>query len=168
MSPAKSKSDRALRAEVVHLLDAGNAHLRAKDVFARVTVAQRGKRPAGFAHSPWELLEHLRIAQADILDWTLDPKTITPPWPEGFWPATPAPPSARAWEKSARAFLRDLHRAAKLAADPRRDLLAPLAHSPDASLLGQLLLLATHNSYHLGQLVDAQRALAGKGKTRRG
>lgn len=168
MSPARPKADRALRAEIVHLLDAGNAHLCARDVLARVTVAQRGKRPAGLAHSPWELLEHLRIAQADILDWTLDPKTVTPPWPEGFWPATPAPPDACAWERSARAFLRDLRRAGRLAADPRRDLLAPLAHSPDASLLGQLLLLATHNSYHLGQLVDAQRALAGKrGTTRR-
>lgn len=157
---ARSRSRRSdpLRAEVVYLLDGGGAHLRAVDVFARVPASARGWRPQPDAHTPWQLLEHLRIAQHDILEWSRDPAFVSPPWPEGHWPATAAPPDARAWERSRRAFMADLDRALAIARDPSLDLLAPLAHARDASWLGQLILIATHNSYHLGQIVYAVQA----------
>jgi hypothetical protein len=110
-------------------------------------------------HSPWELLEHLRIAQHDILVWSRDPSFVSPPWPDGYWPPTPAPPDAAAWARSRRAFLSDLRQALATARDPGIDLLAPLPHAPDASWLGQLFLVASHNSWHLGQMVAAVKTL---------
>jgi hypothetical protein len=141
--------DLELRAELVQLLDGGGAHARAEDVLARVEPAMRGVRPPGLAHSPWELLEHLRVAQEDILEWSFDPEYQSPPWPEG----------AKAWDRSVAAFLRDLRRALRIARDRKLDLFAPLEHSKDATLLGELFLIASHNSYHLAQMVDAARAL---------
>src|SRR5499427_7841929 len=98
------KNDKALREHVLSLLTADNAHAGFENAIANVPVDARGKRPKGAEHSPWEVLEHLRIAQSDILEFSRDPKHASPEWPEGYWPKTPAPPSAAAWTRSVRAF----------------------------------------------------------------
>lgn len=143
---------RTLRALVLTLLDGGKAHARAAAVLDRFPVQLAGIRPPGCAHSAWELLEHLRIAQRDILDYCVDRDYEAPAWPEGYWPKTPAPRSAAAFRASARAFLADLAECAKIA-KTRRDLLADLPNVRGVSWLQELFLIANHNSYHLGQLM---------------
>jgi hypothetical protein len=158
----KRNDERTLRREIAALLDAGGAHRRAAEILADVPVRLRGSTARGLAHTPWEILEHLRLAQRDILEWSLDPGFESPKWPEGYWPPSAKPPDSKAWDRSAREFLRDLRRCVRLAQDPRRNLLAPIAHHPEATLLGELGLVASHNSYHLGQLVDLRRLLAAR------
>ncbi|MBI5431476.1 MAG: DinB family protein [Planctomycetes bacterium] len=149
----------ALRAHALAMLDGGGAHARARDVLRGFPRRHADLRLPGFAHSAWELLEHLRIAQRDLLHFGLDPDFRSPKWPRGFWPSTPAPASASAWQASARAFLADLKACQRLARDRHVDLLAPLAHSPDTTWFFQLMLVADHNAYHLGQLMQLRRAL---------
>ena len=147
----------ALRQHVQTLLDGGRAHMRAREVLAGFPVKKRGARPRGFQHSAWQLLEHLRIAQRDILQYCRDKDHESPPWPEGFWPKTPAPPDGKAWDRSVRAFLADL-RSCQREAKNRKDLLAAIPHA-GVSWLHELLLIADHNAWHLGQVLQLRRAL---------
>ena len=149
-----------LRQTVLVLLDGGRAHLRARDVLKGFPQRLRGARPPGFPHSPWQLLEHLRIAQHDILRFCVDPKHRSPKWPAGYWPEQSSPRDDAAWQRSARSFLADLRACARVARDRRVDLLAPLAHTDGVSWLQQLFLVADHNAYHLGQLMQLRRVLA--------
>ena len=121
--------------------------------------ALRGKRPKGAEHSPWEILEHLRIAQWDILEFSRDPGHQSPEWPSGYWPATPAPPSAAAWDKSVRAFRRDLKSMCDLVAAPSTDLFGKIPQGDGQTILREALLLADHNAYHLGEFVLIRRLL---------
>lgn len=121
--------------------------------------ALQGKRPPGLPHSAWELLEHLRIAQWDILEFTRDAKHVSPEFPKGYWPLSPAPPNDEAWGKSVSAFRTDLDAMAKLVKDESTNLLAPLPHGEGKTVLREALLLADHNVYHLGQLVLVRRLL---------
>src|SRR6185436_14161694 len=105
-------------------------------------------RPPGADHSPWELLEHLRIAQWDILEFSRNPKHVSPGWPEGYWPATPAPPAARDWKKSADRFQADLDALQALISDPATDLYAPISWGAGQTILREALLAADHNAYH--------------------
>jgi hypothetical protein len=152
--------ERTMREQLVRLLAGGGAHAPAREILGRFPARLRGVRPRGSAHSAWQLLEHLRIAQEDLVRFALDPAHESPEWPAGFWPPTSAPPDARAWSRSTRAFLAGLAELESIARDPRRDLLAPIPHARPATLFGQLLLAAGHNSYHLGQLVFLERTLA--------
>src|SRR5262245_38964115 len=140
--PARAAKERVLREQLERALEGGGAHLPAREILARFSPRSRGARPRGSPHSAWELLEHLRIAQEDLLRFSLDPEHESPDWPDGFWPKTSAPPDARAWNKSARAFLADLARCEAIVRDPRRDLLAPIPHARPATLFGQMLLVA--------------------------
>jgi len=119
----------------------------------------QGKRPKGGAHSPWEILEHLRIAQWDILEFSRDPKHVSPEFPGGYWPNTQTPPDENAWNKSVKAFRADLKAMADLVANEATDLFAPLPHGDGKTILREALLLADHNAYHLGQLVVVRRLL---------
>ena len=152
-------ADRTLRAEVLALLDGGRAHARARDILRGFPHRRAGERLSGFAHSAWELLEHLRLAQNDILRFSLEPSYRSPPWPEGLWPKRPAPRDSRAWAHSARSFQADLRACQRIARDRQIDLLAPLPHAPGATWLHELCLVADHNAYHLGQLMLLRRAL---------
>jgi hypothetical protein len=119
----------------------------------------RGRKPRAAQHTAWQLLEHLRIAQWDILEFSRKPKHVSPAWPDGYWPATPAPPDEAAWDKSVRRFRADLKAMQKLVANPASDLFAPLPHGDGQTLLREALLLADHNAYHVGQLVLLRRLL---------
>src|SRR4029077_17688463 len=127
--------------------------------FAGLPPQLRGKRPAEIPHTPWRLLEHLRIAQWDILRFSRDPRHVSPPFPDGYWPEGDGPPDAGAWERSVAAFRADLRAVQELVADPATDLFAPLPHGQGQTVLREALLVADHNAYHLGQLVVVRRVL---------
>ncbi len=156
------EDDRLQRRTLVRLLAGGKAHPELAEVLERFPRSLRGRKPRGAPYTPWELLEHLRIAQRDILDFSLDPEHPSPQWPAGFWPRTSAPPDARAWDRSVEALLADRRELAKIAGDSKRDLLAPIPGTT-TTWLGQLLLAASHNSYHLGQIVLLRKQLEARG-----
>jgi hypothetical protein len=107
----------------------------------------------------WDLLEHARMAQRDILDFTVNPKHVSLDWPAGYWPNSLAPANDAEWEKSVREFFDDLKEMEKLVSNPRTDLFARILHGTGQTFLRQVLLLIDHNSYHLGQLVLVRRLL---------
>ena len=149
----------ALREHVLYLLRGGGAHANFEAAIAGIPAALRGRRPKGAAHSPWEIVEHMRIAQWDILEFSRDAKHVSPAWPEGCWPANPAPPRAAAWQESIRAFRRDLKAMERLVANPRSNLFARIPHGDGQTLLREALLIADHNAYHLGELLVVRRLL---------
>jgi hypothetical protein len=144
---------------VLYLLRGGGAHLDFEKAIADLPPELRGARPAGLPHSPWRLLEHMRIAQWDILRFSVDPRHVSPSFPEGYWPQGDAPPDAAAWDRSIDAFRTDLRAMEALVADPATDLFTPLAHGAGQTVLREALLVADHNAYHLGQLVVVRRLL---------
>jgi hypothetical protein len=149
----------ALREHLLYLLRGGGAHLDFEAAVADLPPALRGGKPAGQPHTPWRLLEHLRIAQWDILEFSRNPRHVSPPFPDGYWPAGDGPPDGDAWDRSLDAFRADLQAMQDLVADPATDLFAPLPHGQGQTVLREALLVADHNAYHLGQLVLVRRLL---------
>jgi hypothetical protein len=119
----------------------------------------RGKRPEGAEHSPWEILEHMRLAQSDILEFSRDPKHTSPEWPSGYWPKKQAPPNSTAWNKSVKAFQADLKATCQLVERPSTNLYARIPHGDGQTILREALLIADHNAYHLGEMVLVRRLL---------
>jgi len=152
-------TDQALRDHLLYLLRGGGAHLDFEAAIADLPEGLRGTKPAGLPHSPWRLVEHMRIAQWDILEFSRDPKHVSPKFPDGYWPQGDAPPNADAWEQSVAAFLTDLSAMQELVADPATDFFAPIPHGQGQTILREALLVADHNAYHLGQLVTIRRLL---------
>jgi DinB superfamily len=152
-------SDRSLREHLLELLDGGQAHLNFEKAIAGLPAALRGARPPGLPHTPWRLVEHMRIAQWDILCFSVDPKHISPEFPDGYWPAGDAPPDKNAWDRSVAAFRADLEAMKDLVSNPETDLFKPIAHGQGQTILREALLVADHNAYHLGQLVTVRRML---------
>ena len=151
--------DRSLRDHLLYLLGGGGAHAGFEAAVEGMPPEARGLVPPGAAHSPWQILEHLRLAQWDILEFSRDAKHVSPPWPEGYWPKEPAPPDDGAWERSLAAFRTDLEAMKALVADPASDLHARIPHGDGQTLLREALLVADHNAYHLGELVLTRRLL---------
>ena len=156
---ATADHDAALRQHLLNLLNGGHAHADFAAAIRNLLPALRGKRPKGAEHSPWEILEHMRIAQWDILEFSRDPKHQSPEWPRGYWPASAAPPNEKAWDKSVRAFRKDLKAMCDLVADGSTDLYANIPHGNGQTILREALLAADHNAYHLGELVLVRRLL---------
>jgi hypothetical protein len=148
-----------LRRHVDNLLRMKGAHMGFEESVANFPPALRGVKPAGAPHTAWQLLEHMRLAQEDILDFSRNPAYKEKKFPDDYWPATEAPPSEAAWDESVAAFLRDLAAMQELMADTNHDLLAKLAHGKGQTLLREGLVVADHNSYHLGQLVFLRKML---------
>lgn len=152
--------DAILRPHLLRLLRGRGARAEAEAVLRHLDPALVGERPAGVEHSAWQLVEHLRLAQRDILDFCRDPDYEEPRWPEDYWPADPRPPRPGAFEDSVDGFLADLDAACAMAEDPAVDLAAIVpASEGGATILRELLLVADHNAYHLGQLVLLRRLL---------
>lgn len=151
--------DHSLRKHLLELLEGGGAHAKFDDVVKGLPPKLRGAKPANFPHSPWMLLEHLRLAQSDILEFSRNPKHVSPPWPAGYWPKTAAPPKAAAWDKSMQQFRRDLKAMQALVANPKTDLFARIPWGDGQTVLREALLVADHNAYHLAQFVDVRRLL---------
>lgn len=151
--------EKSLRDYLRRFLSWHEAHLDWKAALKDFPAKHRGTRPHGAPHSAWELLEHMRLATHDILEFSRDAKHVSPEWPSGYWPAKPAPPSAAAWDKSVKALEHDLEEMGKLVADAKIDLFARIPHGSGQTILREALLIADHNAYHLGQLVLVRRLL---------
>ncbi len=156
-------NDRELRAHLARLLDSKEAHAGFEAAIADLPDALRGTQPPGLPYSPWQLLEHIRLAQRDILEFCQDPAYRARRWPDDYWPPVPAPPAAGAWETSVAAVRRDRQALQALATDPGIDLLARIPHGNGQTYLRELLLVADHTSYHVGQLVVVRRLLGSWG-----
>jgi len=156
MTPDRELS---LRKHLLELLKGGSAHAKFDDVIKNLPAKLRGARPAKFPHSPWMLLEHMRLAQWDILEFSRNAKHVSPPWPSGYWPKTEGPPNAAAWNKSVQQFRRDLQAMQKLVGNPKTDLFARIPWGDGQTILREALLVADHNAYHLGQMLDVRRML---------
>lgn len=154
-----NERDATLRRHLLELLDGGGAHLGFDRAVAGLPAAHRGARAAGSPHTPWGLLEHLRIAQHDILEFSRRADHESPPWPDGYWPEGDTPPDDLAWDRSVAAFRRDAAAMRDLVADEATDLLAPLPWGSGQTVAREAILLADHNAYHLRQLVTIRRAL---------
>ncbi len=154
-----NRREKILRNHLLDLLTGSNAHVPFDAAVKDLPAALRGKTPKGADHSPWELLDHLRLAQEDILDFSRNPKYKERPFPEGYWPASAAPPDEKAWEKSIRAFRKDLKSFCALVSDPKTDLYAKIPHGSGQTILREALLIADHNAYHVGQLILVRRLL---------
>lgn len=152
-------TDQSLRDHLLYLLRGGGAHLDFDAAIAHLPVDLRGAKLAGLPHTPWRLLEHMRIAQWDILEFSRNPKHVSPKFPDGYWPQGDAPPDADAWDRSIASFRADLRAMQDLVADPATDLFAPIPHGQGQTILREVLLVADHNAYHLGQLVTIRRLL---------
>ena len=152
-------SDKPVREHILKLLEGGHAHVTFEAAIKGIPAALRGKRPKGVEHSLWEILEHMRIAQWDILEFSCERKHVSPEWPSGYWPKSKTPPNANAWAKSVKAFATDLEAMRKLVAADSTDLYAPIPHGDGQTILREALLIADHNAYHLGELVLVRRLL---------
>lgn len=153
-------NDTSFRDHLLTLLDSGDAHLRFDDAVKDFPVELRGKRPAGGPHSPWELLEHLRIAQSDLLEFSRDASHISPEFPAGYWPASEAPPTDTAWDESVAAFRKDQREFVELLRDSSIDLHQRIPHGNGQTVLRQILVAVDHKAYHLGQLVTVRAILS--------
>jgi DinB superfamily len=147
-------NDKSLRDHLVELLRAGHAHVDFDAAIKGFPAALRSKRPKGAGHSAWEILEHMRIAQWDILEFSRNAKHVSPKWPEGYWPE-----GRGDWSKSVRAFRADLDAMCKLVKNPKTDLFARIRHGSGQTILREAMLVADHNAYHIGELVLVRRLL---------
>ncbi|MEE8148517.1 MAG: DinB family protein [Longimicrobiales bacterium] len=152
-------SESELRRHLIDLLKSHNAHVGFEGAIRALSPDLRGARPEGHPHSPWQLLEHLRIAQWDIVEFSRHAEHVSPAWPEGYWPTGEAPPDEKAWEESVSAFRAELEAMCGLIASPSTELYAKIPWGDGQTILREALLLADHNAYHVGQLVALRRVL---------
>jgi hypothetical protein len=151
--------DSALREQLVQMLEGGHAHATFEQAIQGFPVDRAGIRPDGAPYSAWELLEHMRIAQEDILRFSQSADHVSPNWPDGYWPASHGPADAEDWKESVHAFSEDLKEFQALVRDSRSDLNRKLPWGDGQTLLREALVLADHNAYHVGQLVLVRRLL---------
>jgi DinB family protein len=151
--------DSVLREQLTELLRGGEAHVKADAALANVNPQFRNVRPPAEVHSIWEELEHMRIAQQDILRYTLDSSWTSPEWPDGYWPEKTDTVTDEMWQASIDGFLADIEELIALVKNPAVDLTAKIPHGDWRTYLRQILLVADHNAYHLGQIVQARKML---------
>jgi hypothetical protein len=152
-------NDKILRQHLTKLLTANEAHAGWKQALTGLPAKLRGVRPEGSPYSVWDLVDHMRIAQWDILEFSRNPAHVSPEFPAGYWPGTETPPSARAWNHSLRTFRADLQAMIALVTKPSTDLFARIPHGSGQTILREALLVADHNAYHVGELVLLRRLL---------
>ena len=151
--------DRELRAQLAKIVDWREAHAGFEKAVADVPITSLGVRPQSHSHSIWELVEHIRLAQADILAFCVAADYKELEWPKDYWPRSPAPPDANAWKASLEAYWRDVAALKALAMDRSIDLFDRVPRGTGQTYLRELLLVADHTSYHVGQIVDVRQAL---------
>jgi hypothetical protein len=148
-----------LRAELVFQLNGGNAHAPLEKVVAKLPIDLQGTVPSGLPYSAWQLLEHIRLALADMLDFCTNPKYKAMKWPDDYWPKSSGPASAKAWDASVKEIQSDLKKFGKLISDPKNDLFAPFPWGDGQTLFHEACLIIDHNAYHLGEIVMVRRLL---------
>jgi hypothetical protein len=155
----KNPEDKQLRQHLIDLLKGGGAHAKFEDAVKEMPAKLRGMKPGGLPHSAWMLLEHLRLAQWDILEFSRNRKHKSPKWPEGYWPKSSEPPTAVAWNKSIQRFKRDAKAMQALVSNSKNDLMVKIPWGDGQTILREALLLADHNAYHISQLIYVRRLL---------
>jgi len=158
-SSSSSATDAALRQQLASALEWHDAHVDFERAVEGVPADARGRKPQGLPYSLWQLLEHLRLSQRDVLEFCLDPNYVEQKWPDDYWPKADAPPDGSAWDRSIAAFRQDRDALKALAADPKRDLFARIPHGSGQTYLREIVLMIDHNAYHIGELVAVRRAL---------
>ena len=148
---------KTLREQLTTALGGGESHITFDKVVKDFPPGARGQKPQGAPHSAWQLVEHMRIAQRDILEFSRNPNHHSPKFPDGYWPETEAPQNDDAWRKSVSAFEQDFQELAQLIRNS--DLFTPFPHGDGQTLLREAIVVANHNSYHLGELVFLKRML---------
>ena len=152
-------NDSSLREHVLKHLRGGQAHLTLDKAVANLPEQLRGRKVKRLPYTAWQILEHMRIAQWDILEFSRDSTHISPEWPSGYWPKTAAPPRRTAWNATLKSFRQDLKAMEQLVENPSTDLFARIPHGSGQTILREALLIADHNAYHIGQLVLLRRLL---------
>jgi len=156
-------NDETLRRQLIAQLETGQAYIEIGRAIREFPGELAGERVEGISHTAWEILEHMRIAQWDILTFTIDPEHVTPPWPDEHWPSASAPGDPTAWGRSLDIFFAELEQVKELARDPEKDLYQVIPHGTGQTVLREILLVADHNAYHLGQFMLIRRALERRG-----
>jgi hypothetical protein len=152
-------ADKSIREHLLEQLLGGSAHLKFDQAVAGFPEEMMGVRIKNAPYTAWQLLEHMRIAQWDILEFSRNPRHVSPDFPGGYWPKSDAPPDRAAWDASVESFRRDLREIERLIGDPSTDLFAVIPHGTGQTIFRESLLVADHNAYHLGQLVLLRRLL---------
>ena len=155
--------DKALRAQLAAFLDWGEAHVGFDKAVKGIPPRLRRAVPEGWEYSAWQLVEHLRLTQHDILEFCRNPNYVELHWPDDYWPATDAPPSPAAWDESLAGFRRERDALKLVANDPALDLFEQIPHGSGQTYFRELLLIVDHTAYHLGQLVAVRRLLGAWG-----
>jgi hypothetical protein len=155
----QSPNDQSLREQLISLLDGGNAHVSLDDFVKDFPVEKCGQRVAGLPYTAWQVLEHMRIAQWDILEFSRNASHVSPKWPKGYWPDEVTTGSKESWQETVAQFHRDLKAFQDLVGDPATDLFAKIPHGTGQTILREALVLADHNSNHLGALITIARIL---------
>ena len=156
--------DQMLRKNLTDLLEGGQAYAPIETALKGLKPKLRNVRPSEGLHSVYEEIEHMRIAQEDILRFTLDAEWQSPTWPEGYWPEDNEELTAKKWKETVRRFFRDLEDVRNLVNDSGYDLTAPIPHGEGRTYLREILLVADHNAYHTGQIVQTRKLLGDWGR----
>jgi hypothetical protein len=154
---SENHSDDLVRKQVLHLLRAADAHLSVDDVVSSFPVDLCNRQIDRLPYTPWQVLEHMRISQWDILEFSRNADYVSPEFPKGYWPNPDELGSAALWQKTVAGFRKDLEAMEALVADPSTDLYAKIPHGDGQTMLRQALLTADHNAYHLGVLTVMAR-----------
>jgi hypothetical protein len=152
-------SDALIRQQLLALLNGAQAHMTFDMIVADMPLQASNTKAPHFNYTPWHLVEHMRIAQHDIIEFVLDPDYQSPPWPEGFWPAEDEVADEDSWQESLALYRRDLERVLDLVRAPKTDFFAPIPHARDYTIFREILLVADHNAYHLGELITLRQVL---------
>jgi hypothetical protein len=161
-------ADQVIREQLLALLRGGNAHMGFDEAVADFPVEHINSQPPHVPYTPWHLLEHVRIAQWDILEFIRNPQHISPDWPEGYWPAPTEQADPARWQATLQAFRADLQALQDLVMDPQTDLSAPLPHAPGYTIFREILLVADHNAYHIGEFAILRQVMGTWPANRRG
>jgi uncharacterized damage-inducible protein DinB len=152
-------NDKNLRNHVINLLQGGHAYATFDTIVKNFPFEMTGKKPKGFDHSAWQLLEHIRITQWDIVEFSISADHISPKWPEEYWPKENAPAGEKNWHNSVKAIKTDLKKMQDLVTNPKTDLFAKIPHGTGQTILREALLIVDHSAYHLGQIVMLRKIL---------
>ena len=158
-------SDQVVREQLLALLRGGNAHISFEQAIAHFPVEHFNTKPANVSYTPWHILEHIRIAQWDILEFIRNPDHVSPQWPSGYWPHPEETVNQDQWERTISLFLANLGSLRDIVTDSDIDLYAPIPHAPDYTIFREILVVADHNAYHIGEFAILRQVMDTWSKT---
>ncbi len=151
--------DKIIRQHLIELLQGGSAHTSLDKALKHLSLDLIGSKTGNLPYSIWELVEHIRISQWDIVEFSRNPNHISPDWPDEYWPSESIPESANVWNASIEAIQIDLQDMIEMVQDPQNNLFRPFSHGDGQTLMREAMLLADHNAYHLGQIILIRKLL---------